>query len=102
MAELPKPPQAFLGDYVSQGVTYNSSNSVQSLFTDPDKVETTLKWLSIAALIIGGAIFIYEGVRYLRMKQRNIDLPNKLYGAAAAALVLGILSVSFGIIHIWF
>lgn len=66
-----------------------------------DNIERILKWISIAALIIGGAIFIYEGSRYIKMKEKNPNLPSKLYGAGAAALVLGILSVAFGIIHIW-
>lgn len=67
-----------------------------------DQLETFIKWLSITALLVGGAIFIYEGIRYIRLKEQNPSIPNKIYGAAVAALVLGILSVTFGILHIWF
>jgi hypothetical protein len=80
----------------------SAQSQVKNFMSDPDKVENMLKWLSIGALIIGGAIFIYEGIRYKKMKDKNPNLPNKLYGAASAALILGILSVSFGIIHIWY
>ena len=76
------------------------SNAMMSV-EEVDKIERMLKWISIAALVVGGAVFIYEGVRYKKLKDDNDDLPNKMYGAATAALVLGILSVIFGIVHIW-
>lgn len=66
-----------------------------------EKIEKYLRWISIGALILGGAIFIYEGVRYIRMRQRDPKLPSKLNGAGAAAIVLGSLSIIFGVIHIW-
>jgi len=66
-----------------------------------DQLEFFIKWLSITALLIGGAIFVYEGMRYINLKQQNPSIPNKIYGAAVVAILLGVLSITFGIIHIW-
>ena len=53
------------------------------------------------ALLVTGAIFIYEGIKYINMKQSNPELSDKLYVAGVFALVLGIIEVAFGVYHFW-
>lgn len=63
--------------------------------------ELILNRVSMIALLVTGAIFIYEGIKYITMKQSNPDLSDKLYVAGTFALVLGVLEVGFGIYHFW-
>ena len=53
-------------------------------------------------LLITGAFFLYEGIRYYQMKVYNPNLPNKLYAAAILAIILGIVEIVFGVAHFWF
>lgn len=51
------------------------------------------------ALLAGGVYFIYEGSKYINMKQMNSKLPDKLYIAGTFTIVLGVISIAFGIWH---
>lgn len=63
--------------------------------------EVWLNRISMVSLIAAGAIFIVEGIKYIRMKKRNPDIPDKIYAAAVLAIVLGVAEIAFGVAHIW-
>lgn len=63
--------------------------------------ESFLNKLSMISLIVTGAIFLYEGIKYITMKQQNPSLPDKLYAAAVLAIILGVAEIAFGIAHFW-
>jgi O-antigen ligase len=56
--------------------------------------------ISMVSLIIAGAIFIYQGIKYINMKKTNPDLSDKLYVAGVFALILGVVEVAFGVYHV--
>ena len=60
-----------------------------------------LNRISMIALLVTGAVFIYQGIKYINMKQTNPELSDKLYVAGVFALVLGIVEVAFAIYHFW-
>ena len=62
-------------------------------------LEQILNKLSMFALLAGGVYFIYEGSKYINMKQMNSKLPDKLYIAGTFTIVLGVISIAFGIWH---
>jgi len=64
--------------------------------------ELLLNRISMITLLITGAFFLYEGIRYYQMKVYNPNLPNKLYAAAILAIILGIVEIVFGVAHFWF
>jgi hypothetical protein len=61
--------------------------------------ETTIKYISMATLLIAGTIMIYEGASYVQLKQSNPAIPDKIYAAAVLAIVLGVTEIAFGIYH---
>ena len=61
--------------------------------------EKIINRISMISLMIAGAIFIYEGVKYINMKQENPSLSEKVYVAGAFALILGVLEIGFGVWH---
>lgn len=63
--------------------------------------ELIVNRISMIALLVTGAIFIYEGIKYINMKQKNPNLSDKLYVAGSLALILGIIEVAFGVYHFW-
>ena len=64
-------------------------------------LEYILNRASMVALLIAGVIFLYEGVKYIKMKQDNPEIPDKIYAAAILAMVVGIAEIIFGIAHFW-
>lgn len=63
------------------------------------KSEDTIKYASMAILLGTGAIMIYEGANYIKMKQANPNISDKIYFAAVLAILLGIAEIAFGIYH---
>jgi hypothetical protein len=64
-------------------------------------MEKMLKYISMAVLLIAGTIMIYEGVSYVKAKQANPMLPEKIYAAAVLAIVLGAAEIIFGLYHVF-
>ena len=64
-------------------------------------MEKWLKYISMATLLIVGTIMIYEGVSYVKAKQANPMLPEKIYAAAVLAIVLGSAEILFGMYHLF-
>ena len=63
--------------------------------------EHAIKYISMATLLIAGTIMIYEGVSYVKMKQSNPQIPDKIYAAAVLAIVLGAAEILFGLYHLF-
>ena len=64
-------------------------------------LEYILNRASMIALLVAGIIFIYEGIKYFKMKKENPEIPDKIYAAAVLALIIGLAEVGFGIAHFW-
>lgn len=64
--------------------------------------EKLLNRISMITLLITGLIFIYEGIKYIYMKQQNPELPDKLYAAGILALIVGVAEIVFAIVHFFF
>lgn len=64
-------------------------------------LEYILNRASMVALIIAGIIFIYQGLMYIKMKNNNPDLPDKLYVAGSLTLFIGVVEILFGVAHFW-
>lgn len=77
-----------------------SNNMFKTLLSE-QSVELFLNRASMVSLLIFGAIFIYEGAKYISMKQRNPDISDKIYAAAILAILLGIAEIVFAIAHLW-
>lgn len=64
--------------------------------------EYLLNRISMISLLAGGAFFIYEGASYISMKRQNPDkIPDKIYAAGVFTILLGIVSIIFGLVHLW-
>ena len=64
-------------------------------------VEKLLIRVSMIVLLVTGAIFIYEGIKYINIKKENPNLSDKLYVAGAFALTLGVVEIAFGVFHFY-
>jgi len=64
--------------------------------------ELMINRISMISLLVTGAIFLYEGIKYYQMKQMNPALPDKLYIAAILSIILGIVEIGFAIAHFFF
>lgn len=49
--------------------------------------------------MVAGVVLIFEGITYLKAKQANPNLPDKVNVAAYLAIVLGCVEILFGIWH---
>lgn len=62
--------------------------------------EWALNRLSMFALLGGGFYFIFEGSKYIDMKRQNpIKIPDKMYAAGILTIILGVVSILFGLAH---
>ena len=59
----------------------------------------TIKYASMTILFVTGAIMIYEGSNYIKMKQANPNISDKIYAAAVLAILLGVAEITFGVFH---
>lgn len=64
--------------------------------------ELLLNRISMITLLLTGFVFLYEGIKYIHMKNTNPSLPAKLYVAGILALFLGIVEIAFAIVHFFF
>lgn len=64
--------------------------------------EFFLNILVIASLMLGGLIFLFQGANYIKIKNNDSKIPNKLYVAGVFTVILGIISILFGILHYFF
>jgi hypothetical protein len=56
-------------------------------------------YVSVGILMVAGVVLIFEGITYLKAKQANPNLPDKVNVAAYLAIVLGCVEILFGIWH---
>lgn len=64
--------------------------------------EYLLNILTVVSLLLGGLIFIYQGYNYINIKNNNDKLPTKLLVAGILTIILGFVSIIFGILHYYF
>jgi uncharacterized membrane protein YfcA len=64
-------------------------------------VESTIKYISMIALIATGAYMIYEGISYIEIKRANPSTPDTIYAAAVLAIFVGFLEIAFGVYHFY-
>lgn len=64
--------------------------------------EYFLNILVIASLMLGGLIFLFQGANYIKLKQNDPKIPDKIYVAGIFTIILGIISILFGIVHYFF
>lgn len=66
-------------------------------------IEYLLNILTVASLLIGGLIFIYQGFDYISITKNNKTKSAKLIVAGVLTIVLGFVSIIFGLVHyfIW-
>ena len=62
-------------------------------------IEYLLNILTVASLLIGGLIFIYQGADYINIKKNNDKMSTKLAVAGILTIILGIVSIIFGLMH---
>jgi hypothetical protein len=63
-------------------------------------LEDILNKLSMIALLAGGVYFIYEGASYIALRNNDPKkYPEKMVVAGSFTIVLGIVSIGFGIWH---
>jgi hypothetical protein len=65
-------------------------------------IEYLLNILTVVSLLVGGLIFIYQGYYYIDMRKQNDKLPTKLLVAGILTIILGFVSIIFGILHYYF
>lgn len=65
-------------------------------------LELSLNIITIASLILGGLIFLYQGVDYINIKKNDPKIPNKMYVAGIFTVILGFVSIAFAIVHYFF
>ena len=65
-------------------------------------LEYLLNVATVASLLLGGLIFLYQGADYIRIKKNDNKIPDKMYVAGVMTIILGIVSIIFGIIHYFF
>lgn len=64
--------------------------------------EYWLNRVSMVCLLGGGLFFIYEGAQYIDMKRQNPNkVPDKMYVAGIFTIILGLVSIGFGLFHLW-
>lgn len=65
-------------------------------------VIVTVTYIMMVVLIGLGGFLIYEGISYIKMKEKNPDIPSTIYAASTLAFVVGIMDILFGVAHYWF
>jgi hypothetical protein len=65
-------------------------------------IEYVLNIATVASLLLGGLIFLYQGADYIRMKKNDRKIPDKMYAAGVLTIILGVLSIIFGIVHYFY
>ena len=63
---------------------------------------TIVVYVMMVVLIATGVYMIYEGAKYIEMREKNPDIPPTIYAASTLAFVVGIMDIIFGIAHYWF
>lgn len=68
-----------------------------------DTTELILNRVSMALLIAGGLFFIYEGSMLVEMHRDSPDkIPPKVAVAGSLTIFLGIISIAFAVLHLFF
>lgn len=65
-------------------------------------LEYLLNIFTVVSLLLGGLIFIYQGFNYISIKNSNTKMPTKLLVAGILTIILGFVSILFGILHYYF
>ena len=63
---------------------------------------SAVTYVMMVILIATGILLIYEGASYIRMREKNPDIPPTIYAASTLAFLVGIMDILFGIAHYWF
>ncbi len=63
---------------------------------------TIITYIMMVILIATGILLIYEGASYIRMRDKNPDIPPTIYAASVLAFIVGFMDIVFGVAHYWF